>query len=181
MVMSTASGSLCPLDPPPERTLIRRVFDVEPVEINAPIERVWAVLTDFAQYPEWNPLNRAVEADGEAKAGTGVVLSVSWGPYEQSGVPVEARSLSVELTNRETISIWEAPWCIAWADSIGALHRAERVQCLVALPGGRTRYHTREVMEGLLSPLIAKIYGERIFTGFRACGDALRRRVESLV
>ena len=26
------------------------------IEIEAPTERVWGVLTDFAAYPEWSPL-----------------------------------------------------------------------------------------------------------------------------
>jgi uncharacterized membrane protein len=30
------------------------------VEIEAPAERVWELLTDFATYPEWNPFIRSI-------------------------------------------------------------------------------------------------------------------------
>jgi len=35
------------------------------IEIEAPIERVWRVLTDFAAYPEWNPFIRRVSGRAE--------------------------------------------------------------------------------------------------------------------
>ena len=31
------------------------------VMINAPVDQVWNVLTDFDRFPEWNPVIRRVE------------------------------------------------------------------------------------------------------------------------
>jgi hypothetical protein len=30
------------------------------IEIHAPVERVWSILTDFAVYPQWNPFIKSV-------------------------------------------------------------------------------------------------------------------------
>ena len=38
------------------------------IEIQAPAERIWQVLTDFASYPEWNPFIRRIS--GQPKEGT---------------------------------------------------------------------------------------------------------------
>ena len=30
------------------------------IEINAPVETVWSILTDFDKYPDWNPFVKSV-------------------------------------------------------------------------------------------------------------------------
>ena len=51
-------------------------------EIEAPAERVWHILTDFARYPEWNPFIRCIEGEpvrrpGCSRASTGSSWSTS--------------------------------------------------------------------------------------------------------
>jgi uncharacterized membrane protein len=45
---------------------VKEVFSE--VKIQAPAERIWQVLTDFASYPEWNPFIRRIS--GQPKEGT---------------------------------------------------------------------------------------------------------------
>ena len=37
------------------------------IEINAPVEKVWTILSDFEKYPDWNPFVKSIE--GEIKEG----------------------------------------------------------------------------------------------------------------
>jgi hypothetical protein len=45
------------------------------VLLDAPPARVWQVLTDFAHYPQWNPL--LLEAQGEPSPGARVAMKVT--------------------------------------------------------------------------------------------------------
>jgi uncharacterized protein YndB with AHSA1/START domain len=44
-------------------------------DIDAPAERVWRVVTDFARYPEWNPF--IVRAAGEQRVGARLELTIT--------------------------------------------------------------------------------------------------------
>ena len=47
------------------------------VEIAAPIAHVYAVLTDFEQYPQWNPFLTEVKVRGELVAGSTLSVEMS--------------------------------------------------------------------------------------------------------
>ncbi|KAB7619358.1 SRPBCC family protein [Alkalilimnicola sp. S0819] len=44
------------------------------IEIDASAERVWAVLSDFASYPQWNPFIKSVA--GEPQQGARLQIAV---------------------------------------------------------------------------------------------------------
>lgn len=35
------------------------------IEIEAPVERIWEVLTDFEEFPEWNPFIRRIRGTSQ--------------------------------------------------------------------------------------------------------------------
>jgi hypothetical protein len=176
VLISSAFGPLNPLEPRRIRGLFAQNLYADPIEIEAPITTVWAIMTDFDRYPEWNPLNRFFRLDSKAQPNHFVTFGPSWGPYDRTeGEPFSGP----DMTQHEMITIWEENRCLAYAD-IRLLIKAERVQYISAVEDGKTRYSTYERIAGLLSPLVKRHFGSRIIAGFTANGMALKRRAESL-
>ena len=136
------------------------------VEIDAPIEKVWAVLRDIPGYAAWNPFTPRI--DTSLVLGTPVMLHVAMKP----GKPL--------LVQKETMSQYEEGRLMAWGDVMGAapLLKFERVQELTPLSSARTRYVTEDVFSGLLVPLVMGLYRSHIQRGFSATAEALKVRVE---
>jgi uncharacterized protein YndB with AHSA1/START domain len=104
------------------------------IDVQAPPEVVWDVLTDFERWPEWNPDVKSLSIEGPVAPGT----QFRWntGP------------LRITSTLREV----KRPWSIGWtgkAFGIGAVHmwRFEPRQ-------GGTLVHTEESWEGPLPGLL---------------------------
>jgi len=57
----------------------------ESIEIKASPERVWQVLTDFAEYPLWNPMIPSMK--GEVKVGAKLKGTVGLGPAKLPFLP----------------------------------------------------------------------------------------------
>ena len=69
--------------------MFRHVVRSDAIDIDAPVERVWEVLTDFERYGEWNPFTTRVDANLEV--GASVSLRVVLGPLRvRQGVRIEA-------------------------------------------------------------------------------------------
>ena len=66
------------------------------IQIDAPAERVWELLTDFASYPQWNPFIRNISG----QPATGERLRVRLVPPGGRGMTFKPRVLNAE-PNRE--------------------------------------------------------------------------------
>lgn len=173
LVTSLPFGAFDPADPCRIPGLLAVNLMTEAVDIAAPVDLVWRVITDFAHYPQWNPLNRFFQLDAHAAPGQMVTFGPCWGPYDEEKLGEAA------FTQHEVITVWQENGCLAYA-VVSRWLNAERVQHIVATGPGRTRYRTYERMSGILAPLVRLVYGRRIAAGFRANARALKKRAEAL-
>lgn len=135
------------------------------IEIDAPPAAVWAVLTDFEAYPEWNP---ALEIAGEAVAGTRLEVTMD---YENTR----------PMTFRPKVLLADEPTEFRWKGQlfVPGLYDGEHRFELAALDGGeRTRLKQAESFRGVLVGLINRRIGDDVEAGFVRANEALKRRVE---
>ena len=136
------------------------------IEIGAPAERVWQILTDFASYPEWNPFVRRIS--GEAQEGTQLEV------YLQ---PSGARG----MTFRPTILKAEPSRELRWRGKlfIQGLFDGEHVFEIEQLAENRVRFVQRESFRGLLASLLLRMLENDTRRGFEEMNAALKARTEA--
>ena len=129
--------------------------------IDAPPAAVWAVLTDLARYPEWNPLFPA--AAGDLAAGQRITLHRAPG----GGVPATIRPRVTALTTGTELC-WES----RLPGLITGRHR------FTLKPGnGGTLVLQSETFSGFLVRFSGRAL-DRAEAGFEALNAALKARVE---
>jgi hypothetical protein len=136
------------------------------VEINAPAERVWRMLTDFRAYPEWNPFVRRVE--GEARVGARLHVDIQ---------PSSAKKMSFRPTVLAADPNRELRWLgRLW---LPGLFDGEHSFSIEPLREGRVRFVQRERFGGLLVPFLWKMLDDHTRRGFEEMNRALKLRAES--
>ncbi|MET0420154.1 MAG: SRPBCC family protein [Acidimicrobiia bacterium] len=106
------------------------------VEIDAPRERVWAVLTDFANWPKWQAEVGKVTVDGEPAPG----MKFKW----------KTGSGSI----RSTIVDFEVPGAVTWSGTtlgINAMHAWQLTEA-----DGVTTVSTQESWKGIVVRLMRR-------------------------
>ena len=145
--------------------MARREVSAE-IDIDAPAERVWEVLTDFARYPEWNPFLPSVA--GELTSGASFIVRIA--PPRGRAMTFRPTLLEVEK-NRE----------LSWLGRLLLPGLFDGEHHFVIEPQGErsVRFVQREVFTGLLVPLFGSAIGKAL-NGFEAMNRALKERVEKL-
>jgi hypothetical protein len=135
------------------------------IDIEAPAERVWQILTDFASFPQWNPF--IVQASGEPKVGSRLNLRIQ---------PPGSRGITIRPRVRRAEANQELRWFgQLW---IPGLFDGEHCFLLVHLGPTRTRFIQRETFRGLLVPLLFRWLGDGTVKGFLEMNRALKARAE---
>jgi hypothetical protein len=134
------------------------------VDIDAPPERVWSILTDFAAYPEWNPF--IVRADGALQPGARLTVTMR---------PPGRRT----ATFRPRVTVLEPNRELRWLGHlvVPGLFDGEHIHRLERSEGGGTRYRQEETFNGILVPLTGSML-EATERGFQAMNAALKERAE---
>jgi hypothetical protein len=143
--------------------MVMRLVRTEAV-IPASAERVWAVLTDFSRYAEWNPLNTS--AKGEGRLGARIPMTI-FNPLEP-GKPMKMTM---------TISMFEPGKALAWVGSIPLIFRGEHSFVLTPESGG-TRMEHSEAISGLITQRItAEVVSQEFVRAYEAMNRALAERL----
>lgn len=135
------------------------------INIQASPEKVWAILMDFSNYPQWNPFIQSIE--GDAAVGKQLVTRI----VPPGGKPMTFKpKIKVVDTHRE----------FRWKGRlfIPGLFDGEHIFELFADGKGGTRFVQREIFTGILVPMMKKMLEGGTKQGFEAMNRALMDKAE---
>ena len=137
----------------------------DPIRINAPIEIVWAVLTEVEEYARWNPFTPRARTD--FAIGSPADLLVRMGP--------------ARFRITETVCGFERPRLIAWQKKFGArwLLHAVRQQHLEPAGESACSYHNTDRLTGVLAPMVFVCFGGFMRRGFDHVAKGLKAYAEA--
>ena len=136
------------------------------IEIRAPVELVWEVLTNLRAYGEWNPF--IVEAEGQMREGAVIGTTVNFPGNRERNF----RRRVVKLT-----PMTELRW--SWTALLRAMAYSEQFFQLRALSDDRVRLAVGENLAGLFMPRTQRDLS-RVSQGLTLMCQAIKRRAESL-
>lgn len=134
--------------------------------INAPIETVWSILTDFAAFPQWNSFITGISGS----LAEGSCLNVCIEPAGGRAMRFKPRLL-----------VYQAPQELRWLGSLPlrGLFDGEHFFRLEALSEHTTRLVHGENFSGILVRLMAGSLDKHTLPAFEKMNRELKQRAES--
>ena len=139
----------------------------ETIDVAAPPDVVWRVITDFDRYDEWNPF--VVACRSTLVPGEPITMRVRLVPW-------------LVQPQRETVFEHVPGVRFSYGvdgGTLGAIAN-RRSHEVTATADGRTRYGSRFALSGWLAPLVRVLLRGRLEHGFHAMTIAIRDRAERL-
>ena len=135
------------------------------IDIRAPVEKVWELLTDFKSFELWNPFIRKIE--GTPSVGTKIKIHL----HTSAG---KSRSYRPKITMVETFK--ELRWF--GKSTIPGLFNGERIFILEPIESNQTRFIHKEIFTGLLVSLVGSRLDKDMYSSFNSMNEALKERAE---
>ncbi|WP_174296581.1 SRPBCC domain-containing protein [Sphingomonas bacterium] len=135
------------------------------IEIAAPPERVWRILTDFSAYPEWNPFVQSIS--GTVKPGEKLSVSIR---------PPGGRTMAFKPTVLVARNNQELRW--RGRLILPGLFDGEHFFQLSPAKDGTLLKHG-ENFSGLIVRMMGSSTFEQTGRGFAAMNEALKKRAEA--
>ncbi len=137
------------------------------IAIQASLDHVWEILSDFSRYREWNPL--IVRAEGALIRGNRVAISVRM--PEREAMNFSPTLLALEEKKE-----------LRWLGSLAvpSLFSGEHAFVLSERADGSVHLMHRERFRGVLVLFLSRRWFERVRQGFEAMNEALKARAEKV-
>lgn len=136
------------------------------IEIDAPAERVWEVLTRFSEFDDWNPVITRMRAGLAAGADVSFLIRI-----DGRKIPIQARMLKVEA-GREIR--WKGPR----SDLLAKLVAAEHFLRVEPRSDGRSVFIHGERFTGVLLKYLWGFAEPRILAAYGVMNRAVKARAE---
>jgi hypothetical protein len=132
------------------------------ITINAPVERIWALLTAFDTYPRWNPFIRKVDGD----LANGARLSMTLATRELGEVSIRPRVTRIEPCRM-----------LCWSERLllpGLLDAEQSFN--LEIRGGETVHLVQtKIYRGCLLVLFTRVFENNVRQGMGAMNEALKK------
>lgn len=135
------------------------------VDIDAPAERVWQVVSDFGRYSDWNPF--IVRAAGEPRVGERLDITIAAPGMK----PVSFRPRVLDVEPGRLVR-WKGEF------KLPGLFDGRHALIVDPLDGGRSRFTTHEDVIGILLPFVGRVMTASQ-QGFDLMARAVKERAEA--
>ena len=134
--------------------------------IHASSLSIWRILTNFREYPNWNPFIKSIE--GEVAVGNTFTARIQ--PPGSKGMTFKPRVLTFETEKRFS---WKGHLLI------NGLFDGEHIFELDDQGNGTTLFIQREVFTGILVPIFDRMMRENTIKGCEAMNEKIKDLAEA--